>query len=177
MALARLSREYTTQQELFWGIWHSAFASLPAGGKKFHLFFSFTRSHLHTTAICGPSLCTSLQGLLMKTAATLRHCLPELCSEQSKTTHMASCHTLTAGHCWQVQPSTELACFGTNRSLTTSQSSARSAKHNGGAGRFNSQCVPAAAAKVQTRKFKQRPGISTLQPTLLETSVETCSYM
>lgn len=173
MALARLSREWTTQQEFLWGIRHSAFASLPVGGKKFHLFFSFTHSHFPTTAICGSSLGMTLQGLLMKTAATLHHCLPELCSEQSKATHMASCHTLTAGHCWQVQSSTEAARFGTNRSLTTSQSSARPAKHSGGAGWFTSQCVPA-AAKMQRRQFKQRLGISASRPSLLETSAETC---
>lgn len=107
----------------------------------------------------------------MKTAATLHHCLPELCSEQSKTMHMASCHTLTAGHCWQVQSCTELARFGTNTSLTTSQSSARPTKHNGGIQWFNSWYFPAAATKMQTRQFKQKLVISALWSSLLETSV------
>jgi len=152
MALARLSREKKNiQQELPWGIWHAPFISLPVKGKQFHLFFSFMHSHFPTTAIRGSGLCRALQELLMKTAATPQGSLPELCSEQSTTTHLASCHLHTAGHCWQVQ----LMCFGTNRSLTTSQSSARPTKHSGGVGWFNSQWVPAAIAKLKTRQLNR----------------------
>lgn len=144
-------KKHKNQQELPRGIWHSPSISLPVEGKKFNLFFSFMHSHFPTTAIHVSGLCRALQEPLMRTAATPQGSLPELCSEQSTTTHLASCHLHTAGHCWQVQ----LMCFGTNRSLTTSQSSAKPTKHSGGAGWFNSQWVPAATAKLKTRQWNR----------------------
>lgn len=79
--------------------------------------------------------------------------------ERSKATHMARCHLLTVGHCWQAQS----ARCGTNwRSLTTSPSSARPAEHNGEAGGFDSQGVLATTAQMQTRRFEQRLAIAVI---------------
>lgn len=73
---------------------HSAGA--PARHQTFSLYFSSRRrevisflllsllhSHFPATAIRGWGLRSALQGLLMKTAATPQHSLPELCSESA----------------------------------------------------------------------------------------------
>lgn len=100
-------------------------------------------------APCGSSLCMTLQGWQMKTAANLFSCLPELCFEQSNTrgqlphAHSGALLAGTASH-W-------IHMFWSKWSLTPEQSSARPTKHNGRTLWFNSQCIPAAA----TPKCKQ----------------------
>lgn len=133
-------------------------------------------SHASTPALCGSSLCMTLEGWQMKTAANLLCCLPELCFEQSNAHGQlppAHSRALLAG-----PTSHWIHVFWSEGSLTPAQSSARPANCNRRTQWFNSQCIPAAAAtKMQTRQFKQSLGISALRPLPLETPVQVITKL